>query len=286
MAFTDNCSVFGSIHEDGFNAIFGHLQRQRPSLFNYATPGIAASKYMLCHPIIVHPVIDKPNRLNPHFTVQDYLSIPGPDATFDFGIEYVIQLSNLKIDFAPGNIINLPQELAPLSLQKFGIQFRVCGGIGCGDKERLQQLIPPPPRPDDGKGRPNDKQDDSPRPDKKVIPIPFKGIDCFCLDVYAVGGVNLTEFWGFPYVNLSVDNVEIVNIEPEKLENSLECLILMLLRLSILPKTRILLKDYIFNLPMNLGAITMKPTPTSGFIPRNPSIEDDQLKVFVDLSAV
>lgn len=43
MAFTDNCNIFAAFHEDGFNRIVGHVRHQRPSLFNYATAGVAAN---------------------------------------------------------------------------------------------------------------------------------------------------------------------------------------------------------------------------------------------------
>ena len=55
MAFTDHCDVFASFHEDGFNRILEHLQRQRPSMFNYATRQIAQNPELLCRVINAHP---------------------------------------------------------------------------------------------------------------------------------------------------------------------------------------------------------------------------------------
>ena len=37
MAFTDHSDLFAAVHEHGINTTIGHLMRQRPSLFNYAT---------------------------------------------------------------------------------------------------------------------------------------------------------------------------------------------------------------------------------------------------------
>lgn len=37
MAFTNHSGLFAAVHENGINATIGHLMRQRPSLFNYAT---------------------------------------------------------------------------------------------------------------------------------------------------------------------------------------------------------------------------------------------------------
>ena len=41
MAFTDNCDLFASVHEDGVNRVIEHIRRQRPSWFNYATADYA-----------------------------------------------------------------------------------------------------------------------------------------------------------------------------------------------------------------------------------------------------
>ena len=32
MALTDNCDLYGAVHEDGVNRIIRHIMRQRPSL--------------------------------------------------------------------------------------------------------------------------------------------------------------------------------------------------------------------------------------------------------------
>jgi len=37
MAFTNHSGLFAAVHENAINTTIGHLMRQRPSLFNYAT---------------------------------------------------------------------------------------------------------------------------------------------------------------------------------------------------------------------------------------------------------
>ena len=51
MAFTDNCDLFGSVHEDGVNRVIRHIMRQRPSLFNYATADVAGNPRLCCSKI-------------------------------------------------------------------------------------------------------------------------------------------------------------------------------------------------------------------------------------------
>ena len=48
MALTDDCDLFASLHEDGLNKVVRHVMRQRPSLFNYATPDIIANRELWC----------------------------------------------------------------------------------------------------------------------------------------------------------------------------------------------------------------------------------------------
>jgi hypothetical protein len=43
VPFTDNCDLYGAIHEDGINRVVRHIMRQRPSLFNYGTADAATT---------------------------------------------------------------------------------------------------------------------------------------------------------------------------------------------------------------------------------------------------
>ena len=74
MAFTDNCDIFASFHEDGFNGIVGYVQQQRPSLFNYATAQLAANPQKLCQVINANPIVAL--RSNPLVTIVDLLPSP------------------------------------------------------------------------------------------------------------------------------------------------------------------------------------------------------------------
>ncbi len=48
----------------------------------------------------------------------------------------------------------------------------------------------------------------------------------------------------------------------------------------ILPRLRVALPVFVFELPLNLGSVTVKAATAA---PVNPAIEEDQLKVFVDM---
>ena len=110
MAFTDNCDLYGAIHEDGVNRAFRHVMRQRPSLFNYATADIAANRELWCSKIDATNDVTKYG--NPLFTIMDPLPLLGADAPL-VSIGFIAQLTAAKVDFYKGNTIALPAELAP-----------------------------------------------------------------------------------------------------------------------------------------------------------------------------
>jgi hypothetical protein len=272
MAFTDNCDLFASFHEDGFNRLISHAMRQRPSLFNYATASIVQNPQFLCEVIEPHPVVSK--RGNPFVTVEQPLPIVGSN----FALEFAVQLRKLTIDFHPGDEFQLPPELAPLQSQRMGIKLRFCAGLGCPPDEIIDRLIPPPTNPD---ARPN-PTGAGPTGNEQVRPLPFRRLLCFCLDVYVTGGVAIKSYWGKPWLEPFLTGVEIVDVSPQKLEQSLECYIKLLLKLVILPKLRLILDSISFNIGQ-LATVTIVPAPISVAIPDNPAIEEDQLKAFVNV---
>jgi hypothetical protein len=272
MAFTDNCDLFASFHEDGFNRLISHAMRQRPSLFNYATASIVQNPQFLCEVIEPHPVVSK--RGNPFVTVEQPLPIVGSN----FALEFAVQIRKLTLDFHPGDEFQLPPELAPLQPQRMGIKLRFCAGLGCPPDEIIDRLIPPPTNPD---ARPN-PTGAGPTGNEQVRPLPFRRLLCFCLDVYVTGGVAIKSYWGKPWLEPFLTGVEIVDVSPQNLEQSLECYIKLLLKLVILPKLRLILDSISFNIGQ-LATVTIVPAPISVAIPDNPAIEEDQLKAFVNV---
>ena len=85
MAFTDHSDLFGSVHEDGIDRVVRHVMRQRPSLFNYATPVFHSRPELFCRPIeAARKVLDAGN---PTFTEQEPLPVFG--SPVPLGIDFV-----------------------------------------------------------------------------------------------------------------------------------------------------------------------------------------------------
>lgn len=284
MGFTDSCDIFASFHEDGFNQIISHVRRQRPSLFNYATADVAQNRELLCKAIDAHPIVFIRN--NPLVTIVDPLPVPGTN----YGVNFAVQLVELRIDFHPGDEFNLPPELnPPLKAQRLAIKLTLCGGIGCPPKDIVNQFIPPPK----DSAKPTERKPDHPQENIPLIPLPTRQLICFCLDAYATGGMRIVSYNGKSYLEPFLDGFEIVDIKPGGLENSLECYIGLMLKLVVLPGIRILLKFAPLNLtqgatdlfpqPTN---IVLSPMPVSAALPNNPAIEGDILKVFIKAEVI
>jgi hypothetical protein len=270
MAFTDHCDIFASFHEDGFNRIVGFVQQQRPSLFNYATAQLAANTQKLCQVINANPVVAL--RANPLVTIQDLLPIPGTK----FGADFAAQVSDVRIDFQPGDEFTLPAELnPPLKPQRLAIHVKVCGGIACPSDQAIEALIPPPKA----------EADPPQNPPPPLIPLPLGDVQCFCLEAFATGGVRFKQFGGIFYLEPFLEGIEIVDIAPAGLESSLECYVKLVLKLSVLPGLRIALDAMSFDIGDAMVNVLLSPVPTSAAVPNNPAIEEDQLKAFIKLEA-
>jgi hypothetical protein len=62
MAFTDHSDLFAAVHEHGINTTIGHLMRQRPSLFNYATILFTQAGDHGCDPAAAHILVGTAGR--------------------------------------------------------------------------------------------------------------------------------------------------------------------------------------------------------------------------------
>jgi hypothetical protein len=269
MGFTEHCDLFASFHENGFNRILRHIIYQRPSLFNYATKDVANKPELLCRPIVAHPRLSDPHG-NPLMTIEKPLKLPGTN----YAINFAVQLVDLKVDFHPGSSINLPPELQPLPEQRLAFGLTVCAGVGCPPADVVDKLIPPPPEPN---------VEPPPEPEEPIV-IPADRLLCTCLDAFAVGGVRFAPYWQQWYLEPFVDRIEITEIRPEDLEAGVECIVDTTLRLGLVPKLRILLGDLTFELTKQISiSLQPKPVAESPQIPKNPAVEADELKAFIDL---
>jgi hypothetical protein len=276
MAFTDQSALYGAVHEDGFNNLIHHVMRQRPSLFNYGTTWVAEDPFTrLCRSPEVSADVIK--RQNPIVTIEPVLPLVGGDGAY--GLNFCAQLTDLRIDFSPGTL-ELPPELGRLSEQQFALYAMACAGLGCPSKETLERFPPapqPPIRlPRDARG---DRSDDG-RPRRDTIALPTDGLDCFCLDLFVVGHFTMAGPVGEEVIEAKVDGLEIVDVAPKGMENSVECYLRLLLHYVLLPRLRLALPVLVFEILDGIAEITLKGSTTA---PHNPAVEDDQIKVFVDV---
>lgn len=272
MAYTDNCDLYAAFHEDGINLVIRHIMRQRPSLFNYATANLAKNQEMWCSP--VHYTSDVQRYGNPLFTVLSPLPVLGADSP-PVGLDFIVQLTDAKIDFFPSNAIKLPAELnPPLPKQHFALEFRICGSIACPSDEEVSSITPSPPKPSE-RGQP---------PPPQVV---LRGrTHCFCLMVYVVGHFELTTIAGTRLYLGKVDGLDIVDIEPDALEENLVCYLKTTVNVLLREKLTIPMDKFFLSFPLfNLATVTLSPTPNPP-IPNNPAVEDDQLKGFITVTVV
>lgn len=274
MAFTDNCDLFAAIHEDGINLVARHIMRQRPSLFNYATQYIKGHPELACHP--VDHTIDVANHSNPLFGEVSPIPIFGADAP-PVGLNFCAQLVDARIDFYPGNKITLPAELnPPLQPQHLSMMIKVCGGIDCPIKEFIDQIPPGSPFPSNtGIAAEGQKQP------PELVP-PTRKLLCFCLTAFVIAHVERVTISGQTYLLGKVDGIDIVDIKPDALEDSINCYLRTTIEVLLREKLAIPLEKLALSFPLFGMPISLQPTPNPP-VPNNPAIDDDQLKGFVTI---
>ena len=289
MALTDFCSIFASVHENAINTVVKAVATQRPSLFNYGTPFFVQHPNLMCEKIVVHPKLP-PSQ--PRVGAQPLLPVPGTNGLF--ALEFCMQVTKLAIDFHKGDI-KLPPELGTLQPQRFALAGRVCAAIACPPRGWLAEVgdaIAGTVRPIDPFAALREKERDNqavfrPPSDtpKPMFPVPVdrEHIHCFCLDLFATGRIRIVDNGFGPRLALELEGVEIVDIKPNGLEDSIECLVSATLQLGILPRLRIALDALTFSLGA-YATLVISPTPTSANVPFNPDISKDRLSVFIDVA--
>jgi hypothetical protein len=193
------------------------------------------------------------------------------------GLGFCVQVIRAQIDFQPSNAISLPPELgSELKDQQFAVELRVCGGIRCPDRDVLDKI---PVKPPTSAGK-NEQGEVPP-----LVPVPGR-MNCFCLEVFAIGHVAREFINGKDRFVGKVDGVEIVDVKPEGLEANMECYIRTAVTLFLRQKLAIPLRTFFIDFPLfGLGTISLSPTPNPP-VPNNPAIEKDQLKAFITMTVM
>ena len=265
MALTDKSHIYARFHESAFNNLIQTFMEQRPATFNYATQSIIDDN-SACSEIRVHPDLENEQSLQ-KWTVLDPISLPLTNEQ----VHYLVQLADFKFDFAPNNIINIPNELGgTLEAQEIGFVAKLCGGVACGevfsreDVKEMEKKI---------KGLDLRKYDGL----KKVLGLKKMNLHCFCLEVFVTVIIERDP----THLSLKVTGIEIQDIEPEGVENALECFILKILDYSVLPQLRIEIGKLAFGVGdyFNIGLAN-----TSPLIPFNPSVTNDNLEFFININ--
>lgn len=265
MALTDHSDLAARFHESAFNQLIVEFMRQRPDLFNYATSRIGNND-KFCHQINVDPVYREMEF--PLFTEVPLMPIPtlAPSA----GMNYCFQLTDLKIDFRPESEITLPAELGSLSRQQFSLMGKVCGGVACEQSiftnpERLKELE---------KAKAKLKRSSS---GSIFLPFDLLHVNCFCLKLFAKLIIDRdTEF-----LRLKLIALELEDISPLGLENSIECYLQNVLNKVVFPQIQIALKDLVFNAS---DYFSISLAPISGDIPFNPDVSNNNLSVYLNIN--
>jgi hypothetical protein len=242
-------------------------------LFNYATADVAANPKLWCE--FPDYTSDVTKFGNPIFTVLPYLPVIGADSP-PVGLSFCAQVVGAQVDFHPSNVISLPPELgSKLNEQQLAIELKVCGGIGCPDRDVLDR-IPVTPSRVAGK---DDRQHEPP----PLVPVPGKLL-CFCLGVFVTAHVAVEFINGAECLVGVVDGVEIVDVAPDELEANLECYIRTAVTLFLRQHLAVPMETFFIKFPL-FGAANVSLAPTvDPAVPHNPAVEEDQLKAFMTMT--
>ena len=275
MAFTDNCDLFGAVHEDGVNRVIRHIMRQRPSLFNYATADIANNRELWCSKVEFTNDVLKYG--NPLFTIIPALPLLGADAP-PVGIGFCAQLTKAQIDFHPGNVITLPAGLhPPLPKQRFSLGFHFCAAVECPSQKLVDRI--PISGPRDVAGA------EANQPKGPPIVLPGR-TNCFCFDVFVIGHVERQFIAGREALLAKVDDMDIVDIKPEALEDNIICYLETTVNVVLREKLTFAVQTLMLSFPLfGLGTVILAPTPNPP-VPNNPAVEDDEVKAFITMTVI
>jgi hypothetical protein len=269
LAFTDNSAFYGAIQESGINRLAQIAMQQRPSLFNYATPNIVANPTLLPRPLNVDPEVARSG--NPMMTVLAPLPIVGSGG---YGLDYCVQLAIARVDFAPGNAIALPRGLGPLGPQQLAAQIEVNGGLACPTADIIDTIVA-------HLAPVVDLTVDSSELVVATV-IPTTALQTFRVDAFVVLGATVAVAFG---------GLEVTSFPADPVAAVVECYLNLVTQLAVLPRLKALIPMTIHYALKNSSGDVALPlafhgafTPSPANVPHNPAIEDDQLKVYFDLT--
>lgn len=323
MSYTDYSDVYGAIHEDGINHVVDHLRYKRPSLFNYGTARVVAGAHrrhggsdtplthrrqrgqslVPCEEIAYAPEVRDGRWNNPLMTEEDPLPVLGTDGLV--GLDFAVQITDMGIDFAP------PSADREFKEQQYAAHVTVCAGLGCPTDESFDEAIGAIEQfRDYVNSRENlslaEALEDENLLREFGLPLvpPADRLHCFCLETAVIGRVTMVDR---PTVEgpltipqspkFHIDDIHITDLEdpeefslPRGLVASLECYIEVFLRLAVFPSVAQSVERTVQqvlsmqNPVLTLAGVTATiELPTSSDVPHNPAIEEDELRMYVDV---
>jgi hypothetical protein len=267
--------VFGAVTDSALNWIVDFAHARAPFLFNYVAPSLRILTDANGNPtgtqdlwLVCAPVPDSPLGPNmPKYRRMSPFGVPG----FPVKLPYSIQIVDATIDFYPGDQVTLPAELLPpLNAQAMALKISLLFGFPCTNTDLVSAII------------------QHQTAAMLFAPIrwpvlPVTDLLCFTVDVFATGRLAVQSTpTGAPYplqnIRLIVDGLELVDIAPKGLEGAIECYLTAMLRNYVLPQLVLGLQ----NLVISTLGMTLTPHLTLN-LPNNPAIEQNELRVWLDV---
>jgi hypothetical protein len=284
--------LYVALEEQAIRCIVETVMLQRPSLFNYATPGFIQHPELMYTHIAVHPAVQARN--NPLITVLkqplpvfgtrmfEEMNQPPPENGQEqpklpdyYSLNYFAQVTSVQVDFSPGNVIAMPPELPALPDQHFAFRLAVAAGVGF----------------------PSAEMDLSRRPSTEILPAlaPIQSVCKFPMEVVLTGYVSRSADVE-KLLDIGVDGFEIVDLQPSGLECIIESYVKMEAQQVIIPQLLTYLRAELPGLilpivmqqkpgsPVTLPhAVKVTLTPVSQVIPRNPAFQSDAVQTYAHL---
>jgi len=265
--------LYAAITDDAVNRIINFVHARAPYLFNYVAPSVRIDKDQSGNLVMqdlwvtCSPVPDTPRGIPKYRRIPPF-QLPG----IAVKLPCSIQLIDLTIDFHPGDIVTLPAQLnPPLAAQRFALNAMVQFGLAC---------VPPEAVRLEGLSRYGLNADYA----RRLEVLPVDSLECFLIQIFAIGHLFVETKPPTPTplqnIRVAVDGLEIVDIEPKGLEQAVECYLVAMLKGAILPEIVLGLE----RIPVNaLGIQAVTPSLTPG-LPNNPAVEQNELRVWLDLA--
>jgi hypothetical protein len=323
MSYTDHSDVYGAIHEEGIDHVLDNLRYKRPSLFNYGTARVVAGAHRHhggfgpplthrrqrvqslepCEEIASAPEVRDRRWNNPLMTEEDPLPVLGTDGLV--GLDFSVQVTDMGVDFAPQSGDEEFKE------QQYAAHVTVCAGLGCPTDETFDEALGAIEQFRDYVNNRENLSLEGALEDENLLQefglplVPATDrLHCFCLELTVIGHVTMVDR---PTVEgpltvpqspkFHIDDIRITDLEeleefslPRGFVASLECYLEVFLRLAVFPSVAESVERTVQqvlsmqNPVLTLAGVTATiELPTSGDVPHNPAIEEDELRMYVDV---